>query len=517
MIYKSMDTLIHEITLGFSNETGIPNIPVSQHDINRIISVRFTNYGEEYEIPEGTYVFLKAKKPDGTEINTDEFCSVADHKVKLQIFEQLTVAGGIVPCEIILSDENGTRYTSSHFNLIINHSVHNDDHLRSSDTYKNLADMIVEHNNIAAKEKIRTENENQRMNNEQKRENMFSNVLDHARSYSDNAQNSSDSARESNESAANHASQSENWARRAKEEADRAKEEADRAHNIEMFSGSYNDLSDKPVIPTKTSQLTNDSGFKTTDTTYSAGPQLTLAGTQIDLHDVCKLITDWNDARANGWYMGHNALHQPDSGIGWHYGLVIAHHPSYARQIVYSFADGVSTVATLYGRYERIIQNNKWGEWYRTDVSLTNNLLSNQPGTALDAAQAPVLVGKINTVDNKVAAINNTLKDLTGYIVSTVLENEYMDASYFKNGNVVEIALSKLKTELTAGVNYTIGVLPENCRPPYGFSKMVALGTSNITMAYFSISKYTGEVQIKTYNHLPVGTYIYNHFTFSCR
>ncbi len=31
------------------------------------------------------------------------------------------------------------------------------------------------------------------------------------------------------------------------------------------FSGSYNDLSDKPTIPVKTSQLTNDSGFITTD------------------------------------------------------------------------------------------------------------------------------------------------------------------------------------------------------------------------------------------------------------
>lgn len=35
------------------------------------------------------------------------------------------------------------------------------------------------------------------------------------------------------------------------------------------FSGSYNDLSNKPTIPTKTSQLTNDSGFKTTDTVYT--------------------------------------------------------------------------------------------------------------------------------------------------------------------------------------------------------------------------------------------------------
>lgn len=35
------------------------------------------------------------------------------------------------------------------------------------------------------------------------------------------------------------------------------------------FSGSYNDLSNKPTIPTKTSELTNDSGFKTTDTVYT--------------------------------------------------------------------------------------------------------------------------------------------------------------------------------------------------------------------------------------------------------
>lgn len=34
-------------------------------------------------------------------------------------------------------------------------------------------------------------------------------------------------------------------------------------------SGKYSDLTGQPTIPTKTSQLTNDSGFKTTDTTYS--------------------------------------------------------------------------------------------------------------------------------------------------------------------------------------------------------------------------------------------------------
>ena len=32
---------------------------------------------------------------------------------------------------------------------------------------------------------------------------------------------------------------------------------------IEGFSGDYNDLTNKPTIPTKTSELTNDSGFLT--------------------------------------------------------------------------------------------------------------------------------------------------------------------------------------------------------------------------------------------------------------
>lgn len=46
---------------------------------------------------------------------------------------------------------------------------------------------------------------------------------------------------------------------------------------------SYADLSNKPTIPSKTSQLTNDSGFKTTDnnTTYTltkSGSTITLTG-----------------------------------------------------------------------------------------------------------------------------------------------------------------------------------------------------------------------------------------------
>ena len=45
-------------------------------------------------------------------------------------------------------------------------------------------------------------------------------------------------------------------------------------------SGSYNDLSNTPTIPTNNNQLANGAGYVTTDTTYTAGNGLTLSGTE---------------------------------------------------------------------------------------------------------------------------------------------------------------------------------------------------------------------------------------------
>lgn len=74
-------------------------------------------------------------------------------------------------------------------------------------------------------------------------------------------------------------------------------------------SGSYNDLSNKPTIPTKTSQLTNDSGFKTTDnnTTYTltqTDSTITLTGSDGQTTSVTVSNTN-NDCKvATGSYIG---------------------------------------------------------------------------------------------------------------------------------------------------------------------------------------------------------------------
>lgn len=75
-------------------------------------------------------------------------------------------------------------------------------------------------------------------------------------------------------------------------------------------SGSYKDLSNKPTIPTRTSQLTNDSGFKTADTTYtltSSGSQVVLTGSDGKENSVTVASDDFLEAgsftiNSNGSY-----------------------------------------------------------------------------------------------------------------------------------------------------------------------------------------------------------------------
>lgn len=139
-----MELLSKDITLGFYNDTGVINLPVSQYDTGRIISIGFTNDGKRFAIPENTSVFLKALKPDGKQINTDEWCRIQENRVNIELSKQLTAVPGTVKCELILSDSTGKQYTSSRFHIVVGKSVHNDENLLSTDTYKNIIDLLLD-------------------------------------------------------------------------------------------------------------------------------------------------------------------------------------------------------------------------------------------------------------------------------------------------------------------------------------------------------------------------------------
>lgn len=155
------------------------------------------------------------------------------------------------------------------------------------------------------------------------------------------------------------------------------------------FSGSYNDLTNKPTIPSvgngtvtitqngtsKGTFTMNQSGNTTialidtnTNTTYSAGSQLVLSGTTFKLNDFCTTVTDWNSATKNGWYMASNATNAPVSNGGWFYGFVVAHLDTYCRQILWHFATDGTVNGTNCDRYERVKHNGTWGSWINTSV-----------------------------------------------------------------------------------------------------------------------------------------------------
>lgn len=94
-------------------------------------------------------------------------------------------------------------------------------------------------------------------------------------------------------------------------------------------TGSYNDLTNKPAIPTNTSDLTNDSGFVTSTTMTTA-----LAGKQDVINDLATIRTNSGKGVAN-------VTSQQDGSVvitlanGDTYTIVLTHtHPQYLKYVL---------------------------------------------------------------------------------------------------------------------------------------------------------------------------------------
>lgn len=78
------------------------------------------------------------------------------------------------------------------------------------------------------------------------------------------------------------------------------------------------------------------------------------------------IVTDWNDANQNGWYMASGAANAPTADTTWYQGPVEAHNATWVTQTVFAFtADGAADTRTW--RRER--NSGTWGAWYRLRLS----------------------------------------------------------------------------------------------------------------------------------------------------
>lgn len=78
------------------------------------------------------------------------------------------------------------------------------------------------------------------------------------------------------------------------------------------------------------------------------------------LGEQCKIITDWDDAITNGWYMADSATSAPTTG--WFIGEVVVHNSLYVTQTIHGFTTDASNNSM---RYRRSMNNGVWQSWYR--------------------------------------------------------------------------------------------------------------------------------------------------------
>ena len=83
------------------------------------------------------------------------------------------------------------------------------------------------------------------------------------------------------------------------------------------------------------------------------------------LGQYCKVVSDWNDATENGFYMGSNVANAPTTE--WFIGIVISHNHLYCEQRIVAFSSTMN-------EYVRYLVNGSWGQWKKRTAGDLNAL-----------------------------------------------------------------------------------------------------------------------------------------------
>ena len=184
-------------------------------------------------------------------------------------------------------------------------------------------------------------------------------------------------------------------------------------NNKSDFSGNYNDLTNKPVIPTKTSELMNDSGFINKNvsnlTYYTLSNDLSTVATTGDYTDLINLPTiptDTSDLTNNAGFITNTVDDLTNYTLSSDLATV-------ATSGSYNDLNDTPTLATVAtsGLYDDLLNKPTLAV-----VASTGDYddLTNKP-------TIPVVPTDVSAFNNDVGYITNTVNDLTNYTLSSSL------------------------------------------------------------------------------------------------
>lgn len=251
-------------------------------------------------------------------------------------------------------------------------------------------------------------------------------------------------------------------------------------NNKSNFSGNYDDLKNKPIIPNKTSELINDSGFITKSVSnlenYTLSTNLaTVATTGLysDLLEKPTIPTDTSDLTNNA-------------------GFVTSDTTSLEN---YTLSSNLATVATT-GSYSDLLNTpilaNVATSGQYSDL-LNKPTLATVASTGdyddlIDKPTIPVVPSDISAFNNDVGYITNTVNDLTNYTLSSNLASVATSGNYNDLTNKPTIPTAET-LNVYSTTETVIGTY--NGKPLYRKIGNITVNSDWFTIATFSnIDKY---------------------------
>jgi hypothetical protein len=142
---------VTKISLDFHAEAPKQRIVTAkQYDSGRVVECMLFSNGVSYIIPEGAYVRIRMKKPDGTYIYN--YCEVSNDTVTFVITNQATAVTGTVLCDLEVDINNEIVSTVS-FTMEVYPIPYSEDAVESSSEMNAIDQKFADINNSVAEAK----------------------------------------------------------------------------------------------------------------------------------------------------------------------------------------------------------------------------------------------------------------------------------------------------------------------------------------------------------------------------
>ncbi len=135
-----------KVTLDIHDIYSQFRLRIKKGDTSGRLLVTLTQLGKPYHITEDCYAVLAGVKEDGSILHNK--CEIEDDVIIYHFTEKTTSTAGIIPCDIIIYDSNGTELVSPHFTMEVYDSVYSEEEVESSNEFNSLNKLIVAANNL---------------------------------------------------------------------------------------------------------------------------------------------------------------------------------------------------------------------------------------------------------------------------------------------------------------------------------------------------------------------------------